>query len=270
MKKVSALLFTFLFFLSLFGLFGCAGQSREPKDLLARIKFRNKIIVGIKNDSKPFGYVEDGELKGFDIDIAKSISKSLLGDDKGELIEFVVVTPESRISDLNSGYVDIVIATMSISAKRNHIIDFTNPYYVAGQALMVKEGSKINSIQSLNTRRAGIILGTTGEKTIRQLAPNATVVAKKNYNEAFNLLKEDRVDAILADDSILYGFIMNNEGYKILPARYTKEFYAIALRQGEENKELKDALNKILNNMQQTGKLNRIKEKWIPNLHKGA
>ena len=124
MKKVSALLFTFLFFLSLFGLFGCAGQSREPKDLLARIKFRNKIIVGIKNDSKPFGYVEDGELKGFDIDIAKSISKSLLGDDKGELIEFVVVTPESRISDLNSGYVDIVIATMSISAKRNHIIDF--------------------------------------------------------------------------------------------------------------------------------------------------
>ena len=63
---------------------------------------------------------------------------------------------------------------------------------------------------------------------------------------------------------------MDNKGYKILPARYTKEFYAIALRQGDENKELKDALNKILNRMQQTGKLNRIKEKWIPNLHKGA
>lgn len=270
MKKVSILLLIFFCSVLFLGLFGCTKEAKEPKDLLARIKFRNKIIIGIKNDSKPFGYVEDGELKGFDVDVAKSISKILLGDDKGELIEFVIVTPESRISELNSGNVDIIIATMSISAKRNHIVDFTNPYFVAGQALMVKEGSKVNSIQSLNTRRAGIILGTTGEKTIRQLAPNATVIAKKNYNEAFNLLKEDRVDAILADDSILYGFIMDNKGYKILPARYTKEFYAIALRQGDENKELKDALNKILNRMQQTGKLNRIKEKWIPNLHKGA
>ena len=80
----------------------------------------------------------------------------------------------------------------------------------------------------------------------------------------------DADDAILADDSILYGFVLDNKGYKILPARYTKEYYAIALRQGEENKELKEELNKILNHMQQTGKLNRIKEKWIPNLHKGA
>ncbi len=270
MKKVSIFLSIFFCFIVLLGLFGCANPNREPKDLLARIKFRNKIIIGIKNDSKPFGYVEDGELKGFDVDVAKSISKNLLGDDKGELIEFVIVTPESRISDLNSGNVDIVIATMSISAKRTHIIDFTNPYFVAGQALMVKESSKINSIESLNTRRAGIILGTTGEKTIRQLAPNATVIAKKNYNEAFGLLKDDKVDAILADDSILYGFIIDNKGYKILPARYTKEFYAIALRQGDENKELKEALNKILNHMQQSGKLNRIKEKWIPNLHKDA
>ncbi len=270
MKKVSTFLSIFFCLIVLLGLFGCANQNREPKDLLARIKFRNKIVIGIKNDSKPFGYVEDGELKGFDVDIAKSISKNLLGDDKGECIEFVIVTPESRISDLNSGNVDVVIATMSISAKRTHIIDFTNPYFVAGQALMVKDSSKVNSIESLNTRRAGIILGTTGEKTIRQLAPNATVIAKKNYNEAFDLLKEDKVDAILADDSILYGFIIDNKGYKILPARYTKEFYAIALRQGDENKELKNALNKILNHMQQSGKLNRIKEKWIPNLHKGA
>lgn len=269
MKKVSILL-TFFCVLAFLGLFGCSNSNREPKDLLARIKFRNKIVIGIKNDSKPFGYIENHELKGFDVDVAKNISKSLLGDDNGELIEFVIVTPESRISDLNSGKVDIIIATMSISAKRTHIVDFTNPYYVAGQALMVKEKSKINSIQSLNTRRAGIILGTTGEKTIRQLAPNATVIGKKNYNDAFNLLKEDRVDAILADDSILYGFAMDNKGYKILPARYTKEFYAIALRQGNENKELKSALNKILSRMQQTGKLNRIKEKWIPNLHKGV
>ena len=61
---------------------------------------------------------------------------------------------------------------------------------------------------------------------------------------------------------------MDNRGYKILPARYTKEYYSIALRKGDESKELKEELNKLIDFMQQSGKLNRIKEKWIPNLHK--
>lgn len=263
MKKVSILILA-IFLISLF----CAGCTDKNKDLLSRIKLRNKIIIGIKNDSKPFGYIENNELKGFDVDIAKNITKRILGDEN--LAEFVPVTAESRISDLNSKKVDIIIATMSINPKRAHIIDFTNPYFVAGQAIMVKNSSKINSIESLNTRKAGIILGTTGEKTIRLLAPNATVIGKKNYTDAFNLLKNNKVDAILADDSILYGFILDNRGYKILPARYTKEYYAIALRQGDENKELKEELNKILEYLHKSGKLNRIKDKWIPNLHKAG
>lgn len=262
MKKVIFLLL--ICFLSL-GLTGCG--SKEPKDLLSRIKLKNKIIIGIKNDSKPFGYIENDELKGFDADIAKSVSRRLLGDITGDLIEFVYVTPESRIIDLNSGKVDIVIATMSVSTNRSHVVDFTTPYFVAGQALLVPNGSKINSMESLNTKKVGIILGTTGERTVRQLAPNATIIGKKNYNDAFNLLVENKVDAILADDSILYGFIIDKKGYKILPARYTKEYYAIALRKGKETEALKEELNKHLDYMQQSGRLNRIKEKWIPNLH---
>ena len=262
MKQVSLLL---LLIFSVF-LSGCVNSSKEPKDMLSRIKFRNKIVIGIKKDSKPFGFTKNGELAGFDVDVAKNIAKRLLGDDN--LTEFVDVTADSRISDLNSGKVDIIIATMSINAKRADIIDFTSPYFIAGQALMIPEDSKLNSIENLNTRKVGIILGSTGEKTIRLLAPNAMVIGKRNYEDVFKLLKENKVDAILADDTILYGFIMDNKGYKILPARYTREFYAIALRQGEENKELKEELNKIINHMQQSGKLNRIKEKWIPNLQK--
>lgn len=267
MKKVSILTLIILSFAIFSGfLCGCTNSSKEPKDLLSRIKFRNKIVIGIKNDSKPFGYTENGKLKGFDIDIAKSITKRILGSE--DFAEFVIVTADSRIADLNSGKVDIIIATMSINSKRSHVVDFTYPYFIAGQALLVPMSSKVKSIESLNRGKVGIILGTTGEKTIRSLAPNATIIGKKNYNEAFSILKENRVDAVLADDSILYGFIMDNKGYKILPARYTKEYYAIAIRKGEENEEFKEELNKIINYMQQSGKLNRIKEKWIPNLHK--
>ena len=125
MKKV--IIFVMCIFLIL--RFGRLYSFKNSKDLLSKIKLKNKIVIGIKNDSKPFGYIENDELKGFDVDIAKSVSRRLLGDTTGELIEFIYVTPESRISDLNSGKVDMIIATMSINSTRSHIVDFTNPYF---------------------------------------------------------------------------------------------------------------------------------------------
>ena len=257
-----------LLFLTAFICCGCGKKEEIPvaNDLNDIIK-RDNIVVGIKTDTYPFGfYDQKGHIVGYDAALAKLIARGIVGSEKK--VKFVPVTASDRIMKLYSGDIDMIIATMSINSTRSHIVDFTNPYFIAGQALMVPSGSKVNSIESLNTKKAGIILGTTCEKTIRHLAPNATIIGRKTYSEVFNLLKENKVDAILADDSILYGFVMDNRGYKILPARYTKEYYSIALRKGDESKELKEELNKLIDFMQQSGRLNRIKEKWIPNLHK--
>lgn len=258
MKKLSI----FLIFICLF-LTGCI-QEKRPSNLLDEIKSRDKIIVGIKDDSKPFGFIQNGQITGFDIDIAKNVAMRIFSSDYEGHIEFVPLKPSERIIALNTGRVDIVIATLSINERRKDIIDFSTPYYMAGQALMVPKYSRISSIEQLNDKAVAIVLGTTGEKTIRLLAPNATSIGAKSYKEAFEYLKEGKVEAILADDSLLYGLLTENRGYKILPSRYTEEFYAIGIRQGEENLTLKKQLNAIISSMQQNGKLNRIKEKWIP------
>ncbi|GBF23608.1 putative ABC-type glutamine transporter, substrate binding periplasmic protein, partial [Candidatus Gastranaerophilus sp. (ex Termes propinquus)] len=91
----------------------------------------------------------------------------------------------------------------------------------------------------------------------------ARIVGSVSYTDAFEKLKKGEVDAILADDSLLYGFLMDNKGFKILPKRYTKEFYAIAVEKSK-NDELKKLLNNILQNMQETGALHRVRQKWIP------
>ena len=129
---------------------------------------------------------------------------------------------------------------------------------------MVPKYSKIKSVAQLNDKSVAIILGTTGERTIRLLAPNANAIGAISYPDAFNHLKEGHVEAVLADDSLLYGLVTDNKGYKILPARYTEEYYAIGIRKGEDTKSLKKLLDITIRDMQQNGKLNRIKEKWIP------
>lgn len=259
MKKLSIFFLIFLCIL----ISGCS-KKETTVNLLDSIQEKGKITVGIKVDSKPFGFKVNNDIKGFDADIARNISKTIFFSNSPDYIEFVEVKPYERISALMSGKADIIIATLSINEKRKAIIDFSIPYYEAGQALMVPKNSRINSINQLNNKKIAVVLGTTGEKTVRMLAPNATSIGASSYKEAFNYLKEGKVNAILADDSLLYGILADNKGYKILPARYTKEYYAIGIRKGVENQTLKKVVNSTVKNMQQSGKLNRIKEKWIP------
>lgn len=258
MKKLS-----FLFLLICFLAVGCV-QEQRPSDLLDKIKLKDRINVGIKTDSRPFGFLRNGEITGFDADIAYEISKKIFMSDFRGHVKFIPLKPSERISALNTGKVDIVIATLSVNERRKDIIDFSRPYFVAGQAIMVPRYSRISSISQLNNKPVAIVLGTTGEKTLRLLAPNANAVGTLTYKEAFELLKQNKVDAILADDSLLYGLLLETRGYKILPARYTEEYYAVGIKKGEDTKNLRKMVNLTIKSLEQSGKLNKIKNKWIP------
>lgn len=258
MKKLSILLSVFLFLLT-----GCTKETKTT-NLLDDIKAKEKIVVGIKNDSKPFGFIKDGKFQGFDIDIAKEISKEIFSSNDEKYIEFIPLNASERISALNTGKVDILVATLSMNKSREAIIDFSNPYFVAGQTLMVAKNSYIGSIEQLNNKNVAVVLGTTGEKTLRTLAPVANSVGAFNYHEAFNMLKKGQVEAILADDSLLYGILSENKNYKILNSRYTEEYYAVGIRKCPENKELKKQINQTIRKIQENGRMAQIKSKWIP------
>ena len=259
------ILITLCITFSLFAFCACS-FNKQKENVYAHAVLTNKLVVGVKCDSKPFGFVaENGEIQGFDVDVAKAVSQNIIGNENA--LELVCVNAQGRIGDLNSKKVDMLIAAMSITDARANVVRFSSPYYIAGQAVMVKNNSRIMSFGNLNNANVGFVLGTTGERTIRRLAPAANLRAAKNYSDVFELLKKGEIDAILADDSMLYGILSENIGYKILPKRYTKEYYAIALRQNQESDELFEEVNSALGNMQQNGTLNKIKAKWIPNLH---
>ena len=249
-------------FLCIFSVFIFSGCTNQEKKLstLEKIKKEGKITVGVKVDSKPFGYEQNGELKGFDIDLAYLIAKKLTKKLNPE-VEFVKLASSDRIYALNSGEVDMIIATMSITPQRNVLVNFSRPYYVAGQALMVKNKSNIKDVSDLASKTTGIILTTTGEGTLVRLAPDTKIRGAKTYTEAMSLLKSGEIDALLGDDSILYGLASGNKKYKILPRRYTKEFYAIAVR--KEDKDLQYVLDRAIRLLGESGELNLLKKKWL-------
>jgi len=246
---------------SLFVLTGCA-KKEEKKDTLLEIKKRGELVVGVKFDSKPFGFVENGKLQGYDIDIAHLLAKRILGNEK--LIRFVEVDASNRITKLNAGEVDMVIATMSKNPQREEVVEFSVPYFYTGQAIMVRKGTAIKNIGDLNGRRVIIVLGTTGEKNIRYLAPEVILQGYKNYKDAFDAFLNRRAEAMTSDDSILAGFVIDNPEFTILPQRYSKDCYCIAFRKEAGSASLKIEVNNAINELRRKGYLGHLKGQWMP------
>lgn len=258
MKKFLLLSLSLMIFLT-----GCSFNSNQPQiDKLDKIKQRGKLIVGVKYDSKPFGFMdENNQVQGFDIDVAREMASSILGDPNA--VEFKQVTASNRIFMLTSDAVDIVIATMTINPKRLEVVDFSQPYYIAGQAIMIPQNSNIRGIKDLNDKKVIIVLGSTSEKNIRMMAPEATIQGFRTYNDAFSALKAGRGNALTTDDSILYGFLDTDKNFKILPERYTKEPYGIAIKKGTDTETLRIAIDESLYRMEKDGTLKQIKHKWV-------
>ena len=114
MKKYTVLLFILIFS---FILSGCTNKGKHLNDL-ETILNRGYIIVGVKADSPPFGYFEDNNRKGIDIEIAKEIAEAIFKGNSEGHIQFENVDAQNRISKLNAKEVDILVATMSVNEKR--------------------------------------------------------------------------------------------------------------------------------------------------------
>ncbi|EOI5107482.1 bifunctional adhesin/ABC transporter aspartate/glutamate-binding protein PEB1a, partial [Campylobacter jejuni] len=100
-------------------------------------KSKGQLIVGVKNDVPHYALLDQaiGEIKGFEVDVAKLLAKSILGDDKK--IKLVAVNAKTRGPLLDNGSVDAVIATFTITPERKRIYNFSEPYYQDAIGLLV-------------------------------------------------------------------------------------------------------------------------------------
>ncbi|WP_316568286.1 transporter substrate-binding domain-containing protein [Neobacillus sp. YIM B06451] len=239
-----------------------SGEAGKDKGVMAQIEKRDKIIFGVKHDTRLFGLKNPstGEVEGFDIDLARALAKEILGDENK--VQFKEVTSKTRIPMLNNGDIDAVVATMTISEERKKEVDFTDVYFMAGQSLLVKKGSKIKGLEDLKKgTKVLAVKGSTSAINIREKAPETQVLEFENYAEAFTALKSGKGDALTTDDSILYGMAAEDPSFELVGGTFTEEPYGIAVKKG--NEDLVEKLNEALKAVQDSGKYDEIKDKWI-------
>lgn len=262
MKKLGILLtLAFLFLVGIYFFLQPSANEFAEEDLLETIQKRGSIKVGINVNSKPFGFVDkQGNYAGYDVDLAHYIAQYLVNNREG--IEVVPVTPANRLLKASTGEVDIVISTVTITPQRKELVSFSIPYDIAGQSILVKSNSAITAMSDLAGENVGVIFGTTAEKNMKTLVPNANVIGFRKYQDAYSALKAGKINAITSDDTILSRFSTDDSSVKLLPKRYSREPYGIAFKKGESSVKLKERLDFIIEDLQRKNVIKRLRKKW--------
>ncbi|MBD5430277.1 glutamate ABC transporter substrate-binding protein [Lactobacillus sp.] len=262
-KKVKAFLLV-LIGLFFFTLTACGKASN--RNAYEEIKQSKKIVWGVKADTRLFGLmsIKTGKIEGFEIDLANALTKEILG--KNGQADFVQTTTKSKIPLLKNGNIDAVLAAMTITPERKKEVLFTNPYFNAGQSLLVHKNSKIKSIKDLNKKGMVVLAvkGTTAVANIKKFAPKAKTLEYDDYGQAFTALKAHQGEALTTDSGILAGLAKESKGYKLVGGNFTSDPYGIAVNKGQTK--FASALNKALTRLRKNGTYNKLVKKWFGNI----
>ncbi|GED96616.1 glutamate ABC transporter substrate-binding protein [Gordonia crocea] len=232
-----------------------------PRTAMAQIAANGRLIVGIDTGSNPFSFRDplSGDLRGFDVDLAREISKAIFNDPNR--IEFRVTRPADRIHVLESNQVDIVVKTMSITCERRKQIDFSSPYYVAAQRILAVNNSKINAAEDLAGKRVCVANGATSAQRVRRIVPTATLVETATWADCLVLLQQSGVDAVSTDDAILAGLATQDPWLHLVGPSLGEEYYGIGIRKGRDD--LVRFINAVLVTLAANGRWRSIVDEWL-------
>ncbi len=255
-KKLLSLVLVLIFTLGV--LSGCStNKDKAVFNSLDTIKKNGKIKIGVFSDKPPFGFIdENGDNQGFDVYIAKRIAKDLLGDEKA--LELVLVEAASRVEYLETGKVDIILANFTVTEERKEKVDFTNPYMKVSLGVVSKDDSLITDVSQLEGKTLIVNKGTTAETFFTENYPNIELLKFDHNTEAFNALKDGRGDALAHDNTLLFAWAIENDGFTTgIEALGSLDYIAPAVSKG--NTELLNWINEELTVL---GKQNFIHEAY--------
>jgi len=216
---------------------------------------RGTLKVGVKSDVINFGFRDPAtnEYSGMEIDLANMLADELGYDD----VEFTAVTAATRTELLDSGDLDCVIATFTITDERKNNWDFSTPYYTDAVTVLVENSSGITNLQGLVGKRIGVSTGSTSAYSLAKamfeadLFPGYVLPASSadfdissfsqagtsfeqfgDYPAISTALAAGTVDAFCVDRSILNFYMTESRSF--ITESFSPQSYGVATRKGSE------------------------------------
>lgn len=213
---------------------------------------------------EPFQYRnKDGDIVGFDVDLIDLLAKELGVKQTIVDIDWNQVTSgaayKAKTCELGMG-------GMTITPEREEAIAFSEPYFEATQALLVKKDSGYTGLADLDGKRVGVQTDTTGEIYGNEHSDEFgyTPVTFDDYSLEVNAVKSGTIDAAINDDTVLYKFEKTNPDTEVVEEFDTGEEYGFgALKDDKNATKLLDMLNAAIEKARDDGTYDEIYKRWF-------
>lgn len=226
-----------------------ADASGDTSADVQAIKDRGVLRVGVKNAVPGFGLQDalTGEYTGMEIDLAAKIAEEL-----GVDVEYTTVTAATRGELLDSGDIDCVLATFTITEERKQTWDFTTPYYTDAVTVLVEDASGIKTLADLKDKKVGVSSGSTSARELTAAMIEAGVLdgegfdrdtfdaatwnkgisyrQYEDYPAISTALSAGEIDAFCVDKSILA--IYKTDGRSYIEDRFAPQEYGVVTKKG--------------------------------------
>lgn len=255
MKKLLLLCMTVL------GVVTLVSCSKEVVQTWDDVETRGYMIIGLDDTFAPMGFRdEQGELTGFDVDLAIEVGRRL-----GVEVRFQPIDWDAKVLELNAGTIDMIWNGLTITDSRLEEMVFSNPYLENTQMIMVKKDSTISSISDLEGLKVAVQISSASEEAVSAsdiFDDLGELVKFDTFNSALLELQNQTVDAVVIDEIMgRYIISLNPSEYDVLEDNFGKERYGIGFRL--ESSDIRDQINLTLLEMISDGKATEISVKWF-------
>jgi polar amino acid transport system substrate-binding protein len=255
--RLTALLAVFLLAIASLAVAGCGGSDDDTTSGGGGGGGGSEpLTVGSDIPYPPFEQGKPGNYTGFDIELMEAIGEKI-----GRKAEFQDTSFETIFRDVAQGKFEAVISAATITEEREKAVDFSNPYYLSEQAVLVEEGSDIQSFEDLEGKTVAAQQGTTGLELSKEKANASEIRPYPEGPDAVNALKAGTVEAVVIDAPVAQNAVEKSGGVEIAEKVPTEEEYGIAVAQGESD--LLEEINTGLKEVMDDGTYKKIYEKWF-------
>jgi glutamine transport system substrate-binding protein len=257
MKKLN--IFITIMVLSLAFVLSACGTAKTSGSATSNEKKTLRVVTDAAY--APFEYMDKGKVVGFDVDFINAVAK-----EAGYKVNVEHVGWDPVFVELKGKTADIGISAITINDERKQTYDFSNPYFLSTNMILVPEGSSIKSADDLKDKVVAVQNGTTGQEVVEKiLGKNSPKVKKfENNNLAIMELKDGGAQAVVADNTVVEAYAKNNPNDKLVTIGDAKnfpiEFYGLMFPKGSK---LKAEFDKAIAKVIEDGTYTKLYQQWF-------
>ena len=240
-------------------------------DTLSTIKERGAFLLGHRESSSPFSYVnEKGDPVGYSVDICLKIFDAVKLDLKSPALKltYVSLKPADRITAVKSGRVDVECGSTTNTVERQKDVAFSYTTFVAGARLLASKSANLKELVDLRGKTVVVTEKTTTEKVLERINKERNlgfnVISAKDHAEGFLKMETGAAIAVANDDALLFGLVTKAKepnSYDFVGKYVSVEPYGIMYR--KDDSAFTKLMDVTVSNLFSSGQLRAIYGKWF-------